>query len=321
MTLSAGIRHAASVVCAAVLVSGCAVRSFTLPEGPAVDVSDVPFHPQTEYQCGPAALATVLGHSGVSITPEALVPQVYVPAKRGSLQPEMMAAARRAGRLPYRLPPSQDALLTEVAAGRPVLVLQNLGFPAFPRWHYAVVVGFDPAANDILLRSGTERRRRESSGWFFRSWERAGNWAFVALQPGDVPATAEPVSYIELLEQRAGLLADAELDRAYAAALERWPADALVVFAAATRLHRRGELAAAETQYRQLLVAEPGHVGARNNLAEILRERGCLEAARDEAHEALRYAGSDAAFREAVEDTLQSIARSTPANSEASACP
>jgi tetratricopeptide (TPR) repeat protein len=319
MTLTAGIRRAALIVWAAFFINGCAVRSFTLPEGPAVEVSDVPFYPQTEYQCGPAALATVLGHSGVSITPEALVPQVYVPAKRGSLQPEMLAAARRAGRLPYRLPPSQDALLTEVAAGHPVLVLQNLGFPGFPRWHYAVVVGFDPAASDMVLRSGTERRRRESTGWFFRTWERTGNWAFVTLQPGDVPATAEPVSYIELLEQSAGLLADADFDRAYAAALERWPADALVVFAAATHLHRRGELAAAEAQYRQLLAADPGHVGARNNLAEILRERGCLDAARDEARKALRYAGSE--FREAVEDTLQSIARSTPADSHASACP
>src|SRR5687767_12923769 len=70
---------------------------------PAPLLLDVPFHPQTDHDCGPAALATVLGASGVAITPEALIPQVYLPGRKGSLQLELVGASRRAGRIPYRV--------------------------------------------------------------------------------------------------------------------------------------------------------------------------------------------------------------------------
>jgi hypothetical protein len=66
-----------------------------LPE--RVELTEVPFFPQTEYQCGPAALATVLAASGAKVTPDELVPQVYLPERKGSLQVEMLAAARRHG--------------------------------------------------------------------------------------------------------------------------------------------------------------------------------------------------------------------------------
>src|ERR1051325_3239401 len=71
-----------------------------------VELKDVPFFPQTEYQCGPAALATVLNTYGVKVTPEDLVPEVYLPARKGSLQIEMLAAARRHGLVAYQLAPS-----------------------------------------------------------------------------------------------------------------------------------------------------------------------------------------------------------------------
>src|SRR5207237_9306004 len=59
-----------------------------LPQGlpEHVELTQVPFFPQDEYQCGPAALATVLASSGVKVTPEELVAQVYIPERKGSLQ-------------------------------------------------------------------------------------------------------------------------------------------------------------------------------------------------------------------------------------------
>ena len=156
-----GIRAAAGLVLAAALLSGCSVNpdwQLARGEAPVAPVLlGVPFHPQTDYQCGPAALATVLGASGVAITPEALVPQVYLPGREGSLQLELVAATRRAGRIPYPVASGPEALLDEVRAGRPVLVLQNLLVGTVPRWHYAVVVGIDPARNRLLLNSGTEQ--------------------------------------------------------------------------------------------------------------------------------------------------------------------
>ena len=166
------------------LVGGCAAH-LELPASVApLELDAVPFFAQTEFQCGPAALATILTDAGASVTPEALVDAVYIEGLRGSLQPELLGATRRQGFIPYVLEPEPAALFAELAANRPVLVLQNLGFDRAPVWHYAVLVGVDPGADRVILRSGTERRLSTSTKRFLRSWQRGENWAFVALAPG-----------------------------------------------------------------------------------------------------------------------------------------
>ena len=89
---------------AIVLASGCASslqtdRLVRAPEDFAqrIELKEVPFFPQEAYQCGPAALATVLVAAGASVTPEALAPQAYLPERHGSLQLELVAATRRRG--------------------------------------------------------------------------------------------------------------------------------------------------------------------------------------------------------------------------------
>jgi hypothetical protein len=144
------------------LLSGCASlfpQTSALLDAPPqgllqrVELAGVPFFPQTEYQCGPAALATVLSHFGAKVTAEELVPQVYLPARQGSLQVEMLAAARRNGLVSYVLAPRFEDLLRELAAGNPVIVLQNLTLWPFERWHYAVAIGYDYHSGELFLRS------------------------------------------------------------------------------------------------------------------------------------------------------------------------
>ena len=156
-------------------------------------VDGVPFFPQDEYQCGPAALATVLAFTGVPVTPEPLVSQVYVPARRGSLQLEMLAAARRHGRVSYVLAPRYGDLLREVAAGNPVLVLQDVGALA-QQWHYAVVNGFDYPSGTVYLRSGTVAKLEMPFTAFERTWMKSGYWAMVAtpLKASTVASAAGP---------------------------------------------------------------------------------------------------------------------------------
>jgi len=97
---------------ACLLSAGCATPQLaalssqlpaTTPE--RGELAAVPFYPQEDYQCGPAALATTLAYAGIATSPEALVPQVFLPAREGSLQVEMLAAVRRHGRTAYRLAP------------------------------------------------------------------------------------------------------------------------------------------------------------------------------------------------------------------------
>ena len=98
-----------------IALAACASRQPVLPpstpqDTDPVELSNTAFFPQDEYQCGPAALATVLHSAGVAAQPDALAKQVYLPARRGSLQPELAAATRRAARVPYLIPPNLQAL-------------------------------------------------------------------------------------------------------------------------------------------------------------------------------------------------------------------
>ena len=292
-----------------------------LPSGArAEELTAVPFFPQTDYQCGPAALATVLAHAGATVDAEGLVREVYVEGLRGSLQPELLGATRRHGFIPYVIAPEPSALMAELAARRPVLVLQNQGVDRVPVWHYAVVVGVED--DNVVLRSGTEERRIERASRFLRSWQRGMNWAFVAIEPGALPATATAGAYVRALAGTEPLLAPQAARRGYEAALERWPDDELVLFAAAGQRLASGDAAQATALYRRLLAANPEHTAARNNLANALAARGCYAEALAEARTAL--AGSDATneLTSAIRDTVAEVERALADNRAAvPSCP
>lgn len=255
-----------------------------LPQPPAgahaVELDDVPFFPQADYQCGPAALATVLTHTGVDTSAEALVPRVYLPGREGSLQPELLAASRRARRIPWQLEGGIEALFAELAAGNPVLVLQNLGVAALPVWHYAVVVGFEPGTRRVILRSGRERRREEPWGRFLASWNRAKLWAMVVLPAGQLPASwTDPEALSGALASQEASLPKGIAWNVWEAAHRRWPDASAPLFGSANALHASGRHEEAAVRYRTLLQSEPDHLSARNNFADLLLREGCPAAA------------------------------------------
>lgn len=273
--------RALGALVAALLLAGCAARGPLLPEVlPAsaprsAELAAVSFFPQQEFQCGPAALATVLVHAGVDVTPAALAPKVYLPDRRGSLQIELVAAARRHGRIPVTIDPELAVLLAEVAAGRPVLVLQNLRLATWPAWHYAVAIGYDAERDVVLLRSGTTARLATPAPDFLRTWRLGGSWAFVALAPGELPASDDPRRYLEAVAGTEHVAGADTLIRAYRAALERWPGNFAARFGLANALRAGGDLAEAESIYRALLDERPDEAAVINNLADLLVARRC----------------------------------------------
>jgi hypothetical protein len=311
----------------ALALAACSLVAPSIPEDPARELAAVPFNPQTIHQCGPAALATVLQWSGVDVTPESLAPQVYIPGRKGSLALELVAATRRAGRVPFVLAQDEaaQAVFTEVRAGVPVVVLQDLGAAWIRRWHFAVVIGVDDARGGVILRSGKERRRIESTARFLHSWERGGRWALLALPPGRLPATATPLQVVRALEDSAKLLPAQAIDATYGAALERWPTDPTILFATANAAYGAGRLAEARGSYERLLAAQPGHAAGRNNYANLLLDLGCPAAAADNARTALadlaNDAGGDAGFRAAIEETLARATRPGTAPAAPGRCP
>lgn len=297
-----------------VALGGCASQRAVVSEAPSmhgqatpVELADTPFFPQEALQCGPAALATVLGAAGVNATPEQLAGEVYTPGLGGSLQLELVAAARSRDLVPYLLPPAPDALFAELLAGRPVLVLQNLRLRSLPAWHYAVVIGADPVAEEIVLRSGPERRLLMPAGKFMRSWDLAERWALVLLQPGELPAKPDKDRYFEAAAGLEAAGRHVAAARAWEAALAAWPDDAVARFGFATASHLAGDPATAYGAYADLIGRLPDHAAALNNLAHLLADQGCPVAARVLARRAVSAATPGSTLAATAEGTLRQL--------------
>ena len=308
------IRPAGLMVVMVLLTTGCAgpqpllqtsVIGSQIPT--AVELRETAFYPQEDYQCGPAALATVLEAAGIDVTPDILAGKVYLPERQGSLQLELVATARRYQRLPYVLDPGLVALLPELAAGRPVLVLQNLGLRSFPVWHYAVVIGFDTQRNEIILRSGETRRRVMRAAEFLRTWELADYWAMLTLRPGEIPMRPDATRYVQAI---AALESGGHFETAtafYKGALARWPDNSLAMFGLGNSYYAQGDLTTAEVVYRRLLAIRPGHAAARNNLAQLLADRGSHAAALVEIETGLAIMGKRHPLRQQLLETRAAI--------------
>lgn len=265
----------------------------------------VPFIAQDAYQCGPASLAMVLAAGGVPASVETLREQVYVPARQGSLQPEMLAAARRHGRLAVELPPQLDTVLTEVERGLPVIVLQNLSLPVAPVWHYAVVIGYDLARGELVLHSGLTERQRLSFEVFERTWARSGRWAMVAAAPSMLPASVPPQA---LLGAAAALerVDPAAARSAFAALTERAPTLAHAWFGLGNTALVAGDHDAARAAFERALALAPEHADAWNNLAHALLALQRRDAARAAAQRAVALGG---AREQRYRETLAEVER------------
>ncbi|MGD9951691.1 MAG: PA2778 family cysteine peptidase [Burkholderiales bacterium] len=262
------------------MLAGCAApQTQRLVEAPpaglpaSIELAVVPFYPQEDYQCGPASLAAMLRHAGREATPASLLRQVYVPGRKGAFQAEMLAATRRHGLVAYPIAPRLEVLLGELAGGNPVLVLQNLALDWAPQWHYAVAIGYDLEARELILRSGVTRRLAMSLDTFERTWARSGHWAMLAIDPRRLPASAREHDYLAALAALERLDA-AAAQPGYEAALARWPGSVAAALGLGNTRYAQRDLAGAADAYRQATERHPASADAWNNLAQALSELG-----------------------------------------------
>lgn len=277
------------------LFSGCATvplqySELTPPEADGasrIELTNTPFFPQTAYHCGPSALATLLQSSGVkSANPDTLADQIYLPGQRGSLQTELLGATRRANRVPYPLEPSLQDLIDELRAGYPVLVLQNLQLPRWPKWHYAVVIGFDLESEEVILRSGNERRQIVSLRRFEQTWQMGDYWALVIPPTGEIPVSASATRYLETvvpLEQQQRWEA---ASTAYRAAAQRWPENPASYMGLGNIAYQSAQYEQAARHYREAVEVAPEAPAGYYNLAWAMLSLGDSGAAREAAKQA-----------------------------------
>jgi tetratricopeptide (TPR) repeat protein len=125
---------------------------------------------------------------------------------------------------------------------------------------------------------------------FDRSWAKSGRWAFVALPPDQLPATANEADYVAAAVALERVL-PAAAEGAYRTALKAWPRNLLTRIGIGNAAYRRGDLAAAEAAFRQAAAEHPQSGDAWNNLAQVLHERGNEPAAREAAERAVAIGG------------------------------
>ncbi len=305
-----------ALIGAAALTTGCSFNGGMIRDdlrqqsgGVAYELTETPFYSQTTDQCGPSALATALNTAGVPVTPAELAPSVYIPDRNGSLQFELLAATRGFGRVPYPIAPDALALLGEIQAGRPVLVLQNLGLAFAPVWHYAVVVGYLPDENRFVLRSGERKRHLVKTSRFLRTWRRAKSWGIVVLPPGELPVADDAAMFVKAVAALESVGQFEAAATAYQAGVARWPEYAFAWLGLGNSFYALGQLDDAGGAYTELLNFEPDNVVALNNLSMVLADNGRIDDAIRTINQALSLTENSGAKYEMVRQTRAELQR------------
>jgi len=167
---------------ALLLLSSCfAPQRAVLLEGIRKDpsagayIEDVPFYPQKDYMCGPAALASVTAYWATGKPDmEEIASGIYLEKLKGTLPMDMLLYARQKGFDAEFYASSMDDLREKLSAGYPLILFLNLGLKSYPVGHYVVAVGYSDAAEAVLVHSGTEKEMVMSYMQLEREWSLTG---------------------------------------------------------------------------------------------------------------------------------------------------
>ena len=254
-------------------------------------------------------LASLLAAAGRPVSLAQLEAQVYLPGREGSLQLEMLAAPRRHGLLSMTVPGGLDGAAQELRVGHPVALLLNLALPFWPRWHYVVLTGLDQARQEAQLHSGLQADARWSLTTLESTWARSGHWAFVAMAPGRLPATATQAATRQALLALDRSAAPGDAAPAWAAAAARWPGDLTLAIGEANAWLAAGHVAPAEAALVRA-TQRFDSAAAWNNLAQLRLRRGDRTGALAAARRAeVRAIETEPQWLEAARRTLAEIGR------------
>ncbi len=273
---------------------------------PQIELEEVPFYPQQKYQCGPAALATVINYYQQSTSPEQLLPMVYIPQLKGSLQAEMLAAVRQYKLLPIEQDGQLSSILKEVAAGHPVLVLQNLGYGFYPFWHYAVIVGYDLPNQQLILRSGEIKRLVRPFRVFERTWERSKYWSVVVVPPEVMPQSATQDRFTQAAVALEPKLSADKNEKMYLNGFRRWPENYILLMGQANAAFAQKDYAQAETLYLEAIKLDKQRAEGWNNLAYAQLFQGKYEAAMVSINQAVQLDPDNPEYQSSKREIMSS---------------
>ena len=198
------IRTAALIVGCVAGMAGCAgsvaPEVKRLPE--RVELSGT-FYRGQSFQSGPQVLASLLAQQGIVITPGLLEKPLHLPGGEAQLQQNMQNLAREYGMVVYPLDSNLVALLTQVAAGYPVMVRFSEGAAFGAETRYAILSGYDRNKQKVLLRAGMNRRELMSFSSFESALEKSGGWAVLIQKPSQIPAAVDRQRWLKAADELA----------------------------------------------------------------------------------------------------------------------
>lgn len=238
---------------------------------PSYVIDDVPFYPQEQFYCGPTTLSEVFGFYGVDIPPKDIAPKIFIPDKNGSLQLEMVSAARSYGFLPYSSRGTLTSIIELINDDIPVIVFQNLSIQLLPQWHYAVVFGHNNEKGTVTLHTGVTMQHEMSLALFEKTWAR-GNYWFLAPVPPDVASSAmEPFTYISAAYDMLKIGKDDVALPLLKTATKQWPSEWLSFFLIANHYAQQDSLTALNWFSDGYPIAKTQQPFVHNYIIELLK--------------------------------------------------
>lgn len=152
----------------------CSTISVQLNSKPVL-IDKVPFYPQEDYQCGPAALAAVLNYWGVNVTPDDIAKDIYSRSAKGTLNIDMMIYADKKGLYALQYAGNWDDLKSKINEGNPLIVFVDFGFfSAYQANHFMVVIGYND--DGVIVNSDRTENLFIEKEKFLRIWKRTNYW-------------------------------------------------------------------------------------------------------------------------------------------------
>ena len=239
-----------------------------VPQGLArsSEIPDVPFNDQSVGHCGPATLAMAMNWNGVKISADDLARQVYTPGMKGSFQADMISASRRNSMMAVKIE-GLTALLSEIHAGHPVIVFENLAVTWLPQYHYALVYGYDLDQEVAIMHSGPERGKRWDLRKFERSWMLGNYWGLVVLPPGKLSASGSELAHLQAAAGLEQISKTEEARKSYSAILERWPESLGALIGLGNITYAKKDFSTSVKHLRQAVLLHANSATAWHNLS------------------------------------------------------
>lgn len=163
-------------------LAGCSTFSQTLPSDARI-IDQVPYFEQESFQCGPAALATVINYwygknkSNKWLSVETIVGEIYSPSAKGVLGLDLEAYARKHGFNAIQSSGAIEEIKRNIDAKIPTIILVDYGGVFHQQNHFMVAKGY--TQDGVVFNSGRRENHLIPNDILQRIWKKTDFWTLI----------------------------------------------------------------------------------------------------------------------------------------------